>query len=247
MGNIRPYHDGLKFASRVRAGFEYAFTDDLVGSVFADYQFIGKMPFNGEDKDSKDEAFPGREIFAIIPQIGLTYYFGPDKEIENKKSPPKPTPVVAAAAVAEMDDDKDGIVNSKDKCPGTEPGVMVNAYGCKPEEKASMTIQVLFPTGSSKLGAEANPHLDEIAAFLNEHPDTKMEIQGHTDNTGSAKRNRELSEARANSVRKYLVEQAGIPASRVTAYGYGPDKPVADNNTESGRSQNRRVIGVISQ
>ncbi len=245
MGNISPYHDGLKFASRARFGFEYAFTDDFVGSLFADYQFIGKMPFNSEDSDTDDEAFPGREIFAIIPQIGFTYYFGPDKEIENKK--PAAQPVVAAVAASEMDDDKDGIVNSKDKCPGTDPGVMVNAYGCKPEEKASMTIQVLFPTGSSTLGEEASPHLDELAAFLNEHPETKLEVQGHTDNTGSAKKNRELSDARANSVRTYLIEKAGIPASRVSAYGYGPDKPVADNKTAEGRSQNRRVIGVIFQ
>lgn len=245
MDNISPFHDGLKFASRARAGMEYAFTDDLVGSVFADYQFIGKMPFNDEDEDTADESFPGREIFAIIPQVGLTYYFGPDKEIEDDK-PKKTAPVVAVAAT-EMDDDKDGIVNSKDKCPGTEPGKLVNAYGCMPEEKASMTIEVLFPTGSAALGEEANPHLEEIATFLNEHPNTKLEIQGHTDNTGSKAKNKKLSEARANSVRTRLIEKSGIPASRVTAYGYGDEKPVADNNTPEGRTQNRRVIGVISQ
>lgn len=251
MGNIEPFHDGLKFASRLRAGFEYALTDDLVASLFADYQFIGKMPFNGEDEDDNDEAFPGKEIFAVIPQIGLTYYFGPDKEIDDKKAEEKkPEPAAAvtpAVTTAVADDDNDGVSNAADKCPGTEAGKTVNAYGCMPEEKASMTIQVLFPTGSSTLGDEASPHLNEIAAFLNEHPNTKMEIQGHTDNTGSKKRNRELSSARANSVRSYLVEKAGIPASRVSAYGYGDEKPIADNATADGRSQNRRVIGVITQ
>lgn len=256
MGNIAPFHDGLKFASRVRAGFEYAFTDDLIGSVFADYQFIGKMPFNSEDEDTKDEAFPGREIFAVIPQIGLTYFFGPDKEIEDKKPAPAAAPAQPAAVVTQamppvdtsaMDDDKDGIQNSKDKCPGTEAGGQVNAYGCLPDEKASMTIQVLFPTGSAKLGGEASPHLDELARFMNEHPATKVEIQGHTDNTGSKKRNKALSNERANSIRTYLIEKAGIPASRVSAYGYGDEKPVADNKTAQGRSENRRVIAVISQ
>lgn len=243
MGNISPFHDGLKFASRARAGFEYAFTDDFVGSLFADFMFIGKMPFNSEDEDTQDEAFPGREIFAVVPQVGVTYYFGPDKEIDDHK------PAAAAAVVAAtgLDDDNDGITNDKDKCPGTEAGKIVNAYGCMPDEKASMTIEVLFPTGAAVLGEEANPHLNDIAAFLNEHPNTKLEIQGHTDNTGSKARNKKLSEARANAVRTYLVEKAGIPASRVSAYGYGDEKPVGDNKTPEGRTQNRRVIGVISQ
>lgn len=242
MDNISPYHDSLKFASRARAGFEYAFTDDFVGAIFADYMFVGRMPFNDEDEDTRDEAFPGNEIFAVVPQIGVTYYFGPDKEIDDKK--PAAAAVVAAAVI---DDDKDGIDNAKDKCPGTEPGKMVNAYGCTPDEKASLTIEVLFPTGGSTLGDEASPHLDEIAAFLNEHPNTKIEIQGHTDNTGSKAKNKALSNARANAVRTYLVEKAGIAASRVSAYGYGDEKPVADNNTSEGRTKNRRVIGVITQ
>lgn len=255
MNNISPYNDKLKFASRVRAGFEYAFTDDLIGSLFADYQFVGKMPFNSEDEDTKDEAFPGREIFAVIPQVGLTFFFGPDKEIEKdrpqEKAKPEPAPVVSQVTppvdTSQMDDDKDGIQNYKDKCPGTEAGKTVNAYGCLPDEKASMTIQVLFPTGSSRLTGESSPHLDELARFMNEHPSTKLEIQGHTDNTGSKKRNKELSNERANSIRTYLVEKAGIAPSRVSAYGYGDEKPVSDNSTPQGRAENRRVIGVISQ
>lgn len=246
MDNISPYHDGLKFASRARLGFEYAITDDLLASLFADYQFIGKMPFNSEDEDDDDEAFPGREVFALIPQIGLTYFFGPDKEIEDKK----PVSVAAAATTVmatEMDDDKDGIYNSKDKCPGTEAGVTVNAYGCKPEEKASMTLEVLFPSGGSTLGGEANAPLDDLAAFLNEHPNTKLEIQGHTDNTGNKAKNKMLSEQRANAVKAYLIEKAGISPSRVSSYGYGDEKPISDNTTVEGRSKNRRVIGVITQ
>lgn len=254
MGNISPYHDGLKFASRARLGLEYAITDDLLASLFADYQFIGKMPFNTENEDDDDEAFPGREVLAVIPQIGLTYFFGPDKEIEDKKVPPA-QPIQTATATkitmpvntANMDDDRDGISNAKDKCPGTEPGSTVNAYGCLPEEKASMTLEVLFPSGGSTLGDEANNPLDELAAFLNEHPNTMLEIQGHTDNTGVKAKNKKLSEERANAVKAYLVEKAGIPASRVSSYGYGDEKPISDNSTPEGRSKNRRVIGVITQ
>lgn len=249
--------DSLKFASRARLGIDLAITDDLLASLFADYQYIGKMP---GDSEKSIEGIPGQELFALIPQIGLTFFFGPDKEDASEQSKPAPAPVekpiqhttyvvpaVAAISSAEMDDDGDRVLNAKDKCPGTEAGLTVNAYGCLPEEKASMTIEVLFPSGGSTLGSEANPHLDELAAFLGEHKNTKIEIQGHTDNTGSKKRNKELSEMRANAVKTYLIEKAGVTPSRVSSYGYGDEKPMEDNTTAQGRAKNRRVIGVISQ
>jgi hypothetical protein len=120
MDNIAPFNDGLKFSARFRLGLEYALTDDLVASIFGDYQYVGKLPYNSEDKDDDDEGFPGQEIFALVPQIGLTYYFGPDKEMHEKSS----------QEVATLDDDRDGVSNSLDKCPGTDPGKIVNSYGC---------------------------------------------------------------------------------------------------------------------
>lgn len=247
--------DSLRFAARARLGIEYALSEDLIASLFADYQYVGEMPFNG-DKDPLTQ-IPGREIFALIPQVGLTFFFGPDKELASEQSKPAAAPVEESKAViipaavpltsSDLDDDKDGVSNAKDKCPGTEEGSTVNAYGCLPEEKASMTIEVLFPSGSSTLGSEANPHLDELAGFLNDYPNTKIEIQGHTDNTGSKARNKQLSESRANAVKTYLIEKAGITPSRVSSYGYGDEKPIEDNSTPAGRAKNRRVIGVISQ
>lgn len=252
-------NDSLKFASRARLGIDLAITDDLLGSLFADYQYIGKMPGSDEDRF---EGIPGQELFALIPQVGLTFFFGPDKELASDQSKPAPavaepvqpaqnTTIIMPATVsknsADLDDDGDRVSNAKDKCPGTEAGSTVNAFGCMPEEKASMTIEVLFPSGGSTLGSEANPHLDELAAFLEEHKETKIEIQGHTDNTGSKARNKQLSEARANAVKTYLIEKAGVSPSRVSSYGYGDEKPIDDNSTAAGRSKNRRVIGVISQ
>ncbi len=242
MGNISPFHDGLKFASRARLGFEYAFTDDLIGALYGDYQFVGKMPFNTEDEDDNDEAFPGREIFAVVPQISLTYFFGPDKEIEDKK-----TEATSTAAPTQMDDDGDGILNSNDKCPGTQAGAKVNGYGCVAGEKVTMKLQVLFPTGSYTLGDEASPHLSNIAEFLKEHPETKLEVQGHTDNQGSPAINKKLSDMRANAIRAYLIEKTNVPPSRVTARGFGDAVPIGDNATSDGRAENRRVIGIITQ
>lgn len=243
MHNIKPYHDGLKFASRARAGFEYSLTDDLVGSLFADFQFIGKMPFNSEDENTKDEAFPGREIFAVVPQIALTYYFGPDKEIPKHHVAPA---VAVPADTSRMDDDHDGVMNSKDKCPGTEVGAKVNDYGCKEDETAEFRMNVLFPTGSYVVSGNLAP-IREMSEFLKEHPDTKLIIQGHTDTTGSSAKNKKLSQMRANSLKAHLVEEGGINPERIEAEGYGDQMPIADNKTPEGRAENRRVIGVIVQ
>ena len=80
----------------------------------------------------------------------------------------------------------------------------------------------------------------DIIKILNEYPNAKFTVEGHTDSVGSASLNQKLSESRANSVRDFLVKE-GIAADRLTAIGYGEDKPIATNNTRAGRTQNRRV------
>ena len=75
---------------------------------------------------------------------------------------------------------------------------------------------------------------------LNDMPDNRMAVQGHTDNRGSAAYNRELSQRRAQAVVKYLTDK-GIAPERLDAKGFGPDRPVATNDTAEGRAQNRRV------
>jgi OOP family OmpA-OmpF porin len=77
------------------------------------------------------------------------------------------------------------------------------------------------------------------------YPETNAAIEGHTDNVGNAEYNDGLSKDRANSVRQYLIDKFGIDASRLTAVGYGLNRPIADNNTEEGRQKNRRVEAVI--
>lgn len=97
-----------------------------------------------------------------------------------------------------------------------------------------------FETGKTELLPEAFPVLDELVAYLVRKDDERIEIQGHTDNVGTAKSNQVLSENRANTVRNYLITK-GIDPSRLTAKGYGFTVPVADNKTAEGRAQNRRT------
>ncbi len=99
---------------------------------------------------------------------------------------------------------------------------------------------VFFDTGKSTLRPESNTELDRLVKLLKDVPSLKIEISGHTDNTGSASLNATLSQDRAEVVVKYLVSK-GIAGSRMTAKGYGSSKPVASNNTASGRQENRRT------
>lgn len=101
-----------------------------------------------------------------------------------------------------------------------------------------------FETGKADLEEDSYAVLDELVAFLNRKEDVKIELGGHTDNVGSAKSNMILSEARANTVRNYLIAK-GIDPNRVTAKGYGLTKPIDTNKTEEGRATNRRTEVTI--
>jgi len=101
-----------------------------------------------------------------------------------------------------------------------------------------------FETGKADLKEESYKVIDELVAYLNRKDDERIELGGHTDNVGNAKSNQILSEARANTVRAYLLMK-GIDPSRVTAKGYGLTKPIASNKTVDGRAQNRRTEVTI--
>lgn len=103
-----------------------------------------------------------------------------------------------------------------------------------------ITLYINFDTGKSALKADGLATVKEIAALLRANAALKLAVEGHTDNVGDAAANKALSEARARSVMNAVVG-AGIDAGRLTAAGYGSEKPVADNRTEAGRAKNRRV------
>ena len=143
-----------------------------------------------------------------------------------------------------MDADGDKVFDGLDRCPNTTAGQQVDANGCpilfEPDKPTLVLEGVTFATGSADLTGDSRTVLDIVAESLRGNPDVRVEVAGHTDITGSAATNRRLSQARAESVRDYLISK-GVPADRMTARGYGPDNPVASNNTVAGRQQNRRV------
>lgn len=106
--------------------------------------------------------------------------------------------------------------------------------------KVTFDNGILFGFNSSKLGSEAKASLDQFAASLLNNPQTDVQIYGHTDNVGTRAANEKVSNARASEVMNYLTN-AGVPKSRLTSQGLAYDYPVASNDTEAGRAQNRRV------
>jgi outer membrane protein OmpA-like peptidoglycan-associated protein/tetratricopeptide (TPR) repeat protein len=118
----------------------------------------------------------------------------------------------------------------------------------QPIEKGAAVIlkNIFFDSNSDLLKKESEIELDKFVSLLNENPNLKIQINGHTDNVGKKEDNQKLSLNRANAVVKYFVSK-GIKAIRLTAVGFGDTKPISDNNTEQGKNNNRRTeINVIS-
>ncbi len=105
---------------------------------------------------------------------------------------------------------------------------------------------ILFDTGNANLKTEAKVELDKFAAVLNQYPETKLTIEGHTDSTGTKTLNQQLSEQRAMSVRNQLSFDS-VDVKRMSTYGFADNQPVATNATPEGRAQNRRVEIKIVQ
>lgn len=124
--------------------------------------------------------------------------------------------------------------------------IVRNFYVTPIEVGQSVDIEnIYFETGRAALKPESFRSLNALIEFLNEYPNVRVEIGGHTDNVGSAAVNKKISEERALSVAEYVIAQ-GIPAHRVVSKGYGFDKPKASNRTAEGRAQNRRVDFTIT-
>ena len=111
--------------------------------------------------------------------------------------------------------------------------------------KVTFDEGILFAFGKSDLSASSKSALNNFATALISEPNTDVQIYGHTDNIGSLEANNKVSNARAVNVMNYLINR-GVPASRMTAQGLAYNYPVADNSTEAGRAQNRRVEIYIS-
>ena len=123
--------------------------------------------------------------------------------------------------------------------------VAASRYSDAGENRVSLEVNVQFEHNSSIIADCYDEEIINSAAFLADHPAVKAMVEGHTDSTGTAKYNQWLSEKRARAVRNMLINDHGVSPEQVTASGYGQNRPLASNDTESGREQNRRVELVL--
>jgi OOP family OmpA-OmpF porin len=115
-------------------------------------------------------------------------------------------------------------------------------------EKITIALNVGFDTAKALVKKKYHTDIKKVADFMKEYPGSTAVIEGYTDNVDKYKNpenNIKLSQARADNVRQYLIDNFGIDASRITAVGYGPNKPIASNDTKKGQKKNRRVQAVI--
>jgi outer membrane protein OmpA-like peptidoglycan-associated protein len=231
----------VKLSGLARLGMEWGLAENISFHALADYQYVSDLL--GE--------MPAKRAHVVTPQVGLTFYFGSmGSSVAVVEEPAKEEVIVKEVRTAyvdpsQMDTDNDGVSDADDKCPSTMAGAKVNAIGCAVTEKASMKIEVEFDTGKSSIAREYDSHLNQVAAFLKKYPEVKVNIEGYTDNTGSRATNVRLSDQRAKSVMQALVSR-GVAKNRLSAKGFGPENPIADNSTPVGRQQNRRVEAVLT-
>ncbi|MFS4492615.1 OmpA family protein [Maribacter sp. 2308TA10-17] len=196
---------------------------------------------DGDGVADKDDACPneaGLAALAGCPDADGDGVADKDDECPNEAGPSENKGCPWA------DKDGDSVLDKDDKCPDVAGTVANN--GC-PEVTVEVQKQlndyaktILFDSGKSSIKAESTGVMVDIIRILAEYPTAKFSVEGHTDSQGPAASNQKLSESRANAVRDFLIGE-GIGADRLSAAGYGEDKPIATNKTRAGRKENRRV------
>jgi len=156
------------------------------------------------------------------------------------KCPNTPAGVSVDANGCPVDSDNDGVADYLDKCPNTPAGFKVDKNGCA----ISYNFMINFDTNSAEIKPEYMERIRKFAEFLKNHPNVKAEIQGYTDNRGSYSYNVKLSQRRAKAVYDALIK-LGVPKDQIKWAGYGPNNPIASNDTPEGRAKNRRVVAII--
>lgn len=181
--------------------------------------------------------------------FGLQYSFGepslsiaapeePPVQVIPVQEPPPPLPPPPP-----VDSDGDGVPDYLDRCPGTPHGFKVDASGCIIEQTVVLRA-VDFEVNSDQLTLPSQQTLAEVAEALKSQPALSLQINGYTDATGSPAYNLKLSQKRAESVRRYLTDH-GVAYANLRAKGLGKTNPIASNDSEDGRAQNRRVEFVV--
>ena len=183
--------------------------------------------------------------------VGLMFALGAGSSSMATPEPAAPAaPMLPATsdAASTSDSDGDGVMDDQDACPDTEKGAAVDSRGCYQEVSESVTIDLLleFDYNKANLRDEHKPEIQRVVDFMRKYPTARAVLEGHTDSRGSDEYNQALSERRANAVRDYMINTAGVGADRVTSEGRGESQPKLENTSEENMQRNRRVAATLT-
>ena len=185
----------------------------------------------------------------LLYTLGVTFAFGGAK----KAVVAAPEVVAPPPAVQEIKPQAAAPVVVEEIKPQAAAPVVVEAV--KPQsrvakeimEKGRTTLNILFDTNKAIIKKNSFKDVDNLVSVMKQYPDLNVVIEGHTDSVGSAAYNKKLSQRRADAVNTYMVKKGGIDAKRLTAKGFGLEKPVASNATKEGKAKNRRVEAATAE
>lgn len=249
-----PVGAGVKFKVSDRVAFNLGYTMHFIDSdnfdgVYAkgttkdkfSYGYAGlEFSLGSKSKPNLDWVNPLAMMYDELKDPSLR------QEVEALKT--RVSNVEKSVEDLKKDSDGDGVSDQFDKCPGTPAGTAVDGSGCPLPVGSAAAVNtgnvtgfetIQFEFNSSVLKTESYPTLDKLSSVLREN-NGKVLVKGYASSEGTAAYNLKLSKDRANSVKTYLVN-SGVSANKVTTKGYGEANPIASNDTEEGRIQNRRV------
>jgi outer membrane protein OmpA-like peptidoglycan-associated protein len=156
--------------------------------------------------------------------------------------------LAATSALASDPGGLRGLATSAGKQVGQSTSdVALNALTQKLKKVQNEHGPIRFVTGKAEIDPACDRTMQQIASIMAEYPGFKVQVDGHTDSVGRADANQRLSQARAEAVVNYLVQKKGVSAKRLSAKGWGDQQPIADNASEAGRAQNRRVDFTVTK
>ena len=251
---------GIVKGQTVAAGTEVAESKDTIGNVGlgARYLVSDALAVRGEARavhNFDNNWWEGLALAGL--EVTLGGRLAPALPVVAPVEEPvvvKPAPV-APVIVEEkvIDTDADGVADHLDACPGTPRNVVVDARGCPVNvdirEDLRLELRVFFDYDKSAIKPQFREEIAKVAEKMREFPNATAAIEGHASQDSkrsNARYNQRLSEARANAVKAMLTNEFGVAANRLSAVGYGFDRPIAPNTTDEGKAMNRRVYAVIS-
>ncbi len=209
-------------------------------------------PVDGDEdqdgvSDSRDQC-PGTPKGVRVDADGCPDADGDGVVDQLDKCPGTPAGVEVDSDGCGPDADMDGIPNHRDECAQTFPPALVDEEGCYVilEEIVRITLDVEFDFDKASSRPEHVAEVKKVADFMAKYPLTQVTLEGHTDNRGADAYNQGLSERRAATIGKLLIDQFDVDADRVSTVGYGEAQPIDSNDSAAGRQRNRRVVAEIS-